>query len=282
MGYAANLAQSAARFMDEVLCVLLPRICPLCRAWALKRDETFCPSCILSFQLFEPPFCDICGIPLPCRSMESGVLCASCLVRSGSLLPGWTARSIGPYSSNLRAALLSLKYGRQTLLAPSLGRLLADRFHGLFPTSTFDTVLPVPLHPKRLREREFNQSLLLARPLARFLKAPLDLHSVARVRNTPSQSLFKGPERRRNLKGAFQIQATGSIRGKSVLVVDDVYTTGATAEEISRLLQIAGASRVSVLTVARSMETGFIAQARSPRANQDRPGVTLDTPDPLD
>lgn len=282
MEYSAILVEGASRFLDDILSVLLPRSCPLCRDSVLKRGQAFCPSCILSFQLFESPICSRCGVPIPCKTSEPGVLCTACLVRAKSLLPNLTVRSLGPYSGNLRDALLRLKYGRQLLLAPSLGRLLADRFRGLFPSGTFDTVLPVPLHPNRLREREFNQSLLLAKPLARTLKVPLDLHSLVRLRNTPSQSLFKGPERRKNLKGAFRIQEAEAIRGKSVLVVDDVYTTGATAEEISGLLLIAGANHVAVLTVAKSMEMGSTGQARSPGAKQDRPEIGLDTPDPLD
>lgn len=276
------MAGGGTRFLDDILSVLIPGSCPLCRKSALKRGEPFCRSCVSSFHLFAPSLCSCCGIPLPSRPDEPALLCTACLCRPRLPFPSVTVRSLGPYSGGLREALLKLKYGRQILLAPALGLLLVLHLSRLFPSRTFDAVLPVPLHPRRLREREFNQSVLIARPLAEFLDVPLDLRSAERVRNTPSQSLFKGPERRRNLQGAFGVRDGHSLRNKSILILDDVYTTGATVETLAALFFSAGAARVSVLTAARSLESGLSCPSPSPRAEQEADGAGLDTRGPLD
>jgi ComF family protein len=127
-----------------------------------------------------------------------------------------------------------------------------DHFTRFFPLSGFDRVVPVPLHPKRLRAREFNQCVLLARPLAARLGVPLDLDAVERVRHTLPQSASTVMARRKNLRGAFQVRKVPRIEGQSILVLDDVYTTGATLEALALCLLSAGASRVAALTLARS------------------------------
>ena len=133
-----------------------------------------------------------------------------------------------------------------------LGLFLAQNFQRLFPGQSFDRIVPVPLHPRRLRERGFNQCVLLSRPLSRALGIPVDLGSVARVRHTPSQSASQFTERKRNLVGAFAVHFPSAVRGQSILVVDDVYTTGATLDDLAANLIRAGAKRVGALTLARS------------------------------
>ena len=131
---------------------------------------------------------------------------------------------------------------------------MTDHYQRLYPADAFQSILPVPLHPKRLREREFNQCVLLARPLAARLGIPLDLDAVERVRHTPSQSSLPEPDRRKNLRDAFRVRRPEFVKGRSILLLDDVYTTGATLEELARSLLSAGALKVSGLTLARSLE----------------------------
>lgn len=112
-------------------------------------------------------------------------------------------------------------------------------------------VLPVPLHPKRLKEREFNQSLLLAKEISRTLKIPLIPDNLQRIRWTRPQIELKGEERLTNVKGAFKLKAPKAVEGKFFLLIDDVYTTGATVRECSKVLKKAGAEKVYVFTLAR-------------------------------
>lgn len=120
----------------------------------------------------------------------------------------------------------------------------------LFPLSSL-MLLPVPLHHKRLREREFNQSLLLAKKIGKALKIPLIPDNLQRIRWTRPQIELKGEERLINVKGAFALKNHKTIEGKSILLIDDVYTTGATVRECSKILKKAGVEKVYVLTLAR-------------------------------
>jgi len=161
------------------------------------------------------------------------------------------------YSGNIREAILRVKFGGESPLARSLSLYMTDHYSRFFPPGAFDAILPVPLHPKRLREREFNQCVLLARPLAARLGLPLSLHAVARVRHTLPQSASNEADRRKNLRGAFRVQRPERIKGRSILLFDDVYTTGATLEELAKPLLSAGARRVCGLTLARSPVPAF-------------------------
>ena len=116
-----------------------------------------------------------------------------------------------------------------------------------------DLIVPVPLHPKRLRWRGFNQSLLLARQVSRLYEVPIDPFVLCRDRETAPQTQLTEDERRRNVRGAFAIQTGKSLKGKGVLLVDDVYTSGATVNECSRALIRGGAKVVYVLTLARTV-----------------------------
>jgi competence protein ComFC len=114
-------------------------------------------------------------------------------------------------------------------------------------------MVPVPLHIRRLRERGFNQALLLVKELSKRAGIPYQERVLRKIKDTPVQSTLKKRERSKNLKGAFQVQDQESIKGKAVVLVDDVYTTGATVNECSRALLAAGAKQVAVLTVARAL-----------------------------
>jgi len=116
-----------------------------------------------------------------------------------------------------------------------------------------DFIIPVPLHPKRLRWRGFNQAVLLARQVSRLTRVPLDPFVLDRRRETPPQTQLAEDERRANVRGAFSLHREKSIEGKSVLLVDDVFTSGATVNECSRTLTQGGAKQVNVLTFARTM-----------------------------
>lgn len=239
-------------FLQDILFTLFPRACPLCHKVLLKESEPFCPDCFSGFHLIHPPLCICCGEPLPGTSEFSAFLCQRCLLIKSNRQPPLTVRSAALYSGNMRKAILRVKYGGHLVVAASLGLFLKQQVSRFFPMATADVILPVPLHPKRLRQREFNQCTLLARPLVKSLDIVMDLSSVTRIRNTPSQSASGSAKRQKNLQDAFRVIRPSRLKGKSVLIVDDVYTTGATLEALGKALYAAGAAKVSAFTLARS------------------------------
>jgi ComF family protein len=239
--------------VEEFLSTLFPSPCPLCRAVILEKKEGFCPACVASFEVIQEPVCFCCGHPLQGALGPEPFLCHGCLLRD-ALLP--EVRSIVLYSGSVRKAILRVKYGRQAAVALGLGIFLRDHHSRVFPDEVFDRIVPVPLHPERLREREFSQCVLMARPLAAHLKIPLDLDAVERIRHTMPQSASSEAERRKNLRGAFRVRKPERINRRSILLLDDVYTTGATLEALACSVQSAGARRVAALTLARSPRPG--------------------------
>ncbi len=193
--------------------------------------------------------CPRCGRPFPSRPDH---LCGRCLARS----PAFDrARSCAVYARSasdapLARALHGLKYLGDVSCARPLTRILFERAPH---DRTYDAVLPVPLHIDRLRWRGFNQAILLARPLARRLRAELRVDGLVRVRPTTPQIELGVRERQSNIRGAFAVARDWSPRDLRLLLVDDVFTTGATVEECSRTLRRAGAASVDVLTLARAL-----------------------------
>lgn len=249
------MRDNVKHFVEELLTTLFPRVCPLCRSVVLDKRTGFCPDCLEGFETIRDPVCSCCGYPLTQPGTPPDeALCPACLSRDPNRPAPLTVRSIAVYSLNIREAVLRVKFGGQAPLARSLSRYMTDHYHRFYPADAFQSILPVPLHPKRLREREFNQCVLLARPLAARLGVPLDLDGVERVRHTLPQSASTEADRRKNLRGAFCVRRPERLKGRSILLLDDVYTTGATLEELALSLLSAGARRVSGLTLARSLE----------------------------
>jgi ComF family protein len=150
------------------------------------------------------------------------------------------------------AAIHQFKYARKRHLANSLGFLLTSFARKWLDKTDGILMMPVPLHPRKLRERNFNQSLLLARYAAPLLRTELDFLSLRRIKYTQPQTGLKSDERRKNVRGAFLVVNRKAVKGQSVLLVDDVTTTGSTLNECARTLKRAGAGEVFCLTVART------------------------------
>jgi ComF family protein len=153
----------------------------------------------------------------------------------------------------LRSVVQKFKYGRKVSLGKPLGRLMARGCEEFLIECRPDLVVPVPLHPKRLRWRGFNQSVLLARQVSRAYETPMDPFVLVRRRETPPQTRLTEEERRKNMRGAFAMSQEKPVDGKIILLVDDIYTSGATVDECSRALERAGAKAVYVLTLARAV-----------------------------
>lgn len=181
-------------------------------------------------------------------------LCPSCRqaiergpVRGPARWPVTAVVAVAPYGEGLAAAIQALKYRRRRGLAASLGEALAAAAHAALPQGGL--LVPVPLHPSRFRERGFNQSELLGREVARRLGWPLERRRLRRTRPTRSQAKLGRLEREANLRGAFSTEP-GWAAPEHVILVDDVYTTGATTSACAAALAVAGARRVDVLVLA--------------------------------
>ncbi len=196
-----------------------------------------------------PPYCPCCGLPVPSGD-GTGHLCGPCLKEK------WyfeVHRTGGLYEGALKEAIHRFKYGAVFPLVRVFGDLLQPILYTVSQDYPVDVMIPVPLHIRRLRERGFNQALLLVRELGKRTGIPYEERALKKIKDTPVQIALKKRERRKNLRGAFQARDQGAIQGKAVMLVDDVYTTGATVNECSRTLLKAGAERVAVLTVARTL-----------------------------
>ncbi|GIX47572.1 MAG: amidophosphoribosyltransferase [Candidatus Tectimicrobiota bacterium] len=238
--------------MRALLDFLLPPRCRLCgRSTRRQPLPWVCQGCWLAIEYATPPWCAQCGQPLaaPAEAIASpGHRCGACLLTPP---PFERARAVGLYRGTLREILHLAKYqGVYGLLAP-LAELLQAQFAFHWGDIALDALVPVPLHRQRLRQREFDQALVLARGLARACGIPLWADVLVRQRATVSQVGLNPAQRRQNVRGAFALRHAERCAGAALLLIDDVYTTGATAGECARLLRRAGARWIGVYTVAR-------------------------------
>lgn len=224
--------------------LLFPPACPLCQQTLQPEiDLPFCSSCSSGINLLPAGCCSCCALPFSSGN-SSAHLCESC---SRSLPPFLSVHSAGVYDAGLRKAVHRFKYEGGHYLDRPLGTLLGRVLENI---SAPDIIVAVPLHVRRLRERTYNQSLLLARELGKQLSRPVAATLLERVRDTPQQQGLRARERTRNLRGAFACHQ--SLAGERILLVDDVMTTGATAEACSQVLLDAGAAEVRIAVVGRA------------------------------
>lgn len=217
------------------------------------RDEAvpfFCRSCWGQPVPLSGPRCPRCGQPFPspdALTYSPTHLCGTCRRRPPAYSQAW---SVFAYQPPLKEAIGLFKYHGKAPLARPLGRLMIEY---LPPLPRVDAIIPVPLHPHRLREREFNQSALLARQVSRHLRIPLILGKLIRNRQTAPQTSLKKKDRLTNLRGAFGVTRPESIQEKRILLIDDVMTTGTTLHECAKTLRRTGSGPVYGLTLARML-----------------------------
>ena len=224
---------------DSTLDCLFPRLCVRCG----RPGAFICVSCERTLVRIEPPVCPVCG-----RPQSSSVLCPSCAAHTP---PITGIRSVFRLEGAIRQAIHELKYNNLRALAPLLAGYLAEGFSSM--EFAPDTITPVPLHKARERRRGYNQSRLLAEALSRRTDLPIDTGMVSRVRNTDSQVQSRDAQTRSlNVSGAFACEDV-NLKGRNILLVDDVCTTGATLLSCAEALRHAGALHVWGLTVAREI-----------------------------
>ena len=199
--------------------------------------------------LIFPPRCEVC------KTNSSEVLCEQCFQQIKFMKPHLGIHSVSIYEGVLRSAIHRFKFKKRKRLAEPLGILLV-KYLGSSPSmemKEMDVIIPVPLHRKRLRERGFNQTELLARVISRYYEVPVT-PALERILNTRAQFDLPRAERFRNIAGAFKVCDIKSVYNKRILLLDDIYTTGSTIAECSKSLKTAGARRIEVLTLSRAVE----------------------------
>lgn len=162
------------------------------------------------------------------------------------------ARALGKYEETLLDVIHLFKYHEKISVGEALGRMMAKTSYDSLAIGDYSLIIPVPLHPKRLRERGFNQSLILARQISKMFSIPLDFITLRRKIRTEAQVNLSRQKRAANVRGAFEVTDRNGIEGKKILLIDDVYTTGSTAKECSEILMKNGAEEVAVLALARA------------------------------
>ncbi|MBI1910518.1 MAG: ComF family protein [Deltaproteobacteria bacterium] len=230
--------------LSALLNIVFPPVCALCETDI--ADGVFCLKCNDKFSDLKitAPICRSCGMPFT-NSLGPDHTCGKCLTEK---MPFKEARSALFYDKCVVEAVHGFKYHGKVILAAPLGRLTSQA--ALF-SSRPDVIVPVPLHKKRLRMRGFNQSLLLANEISKNLSISVDFKNLTRIRHTEQQINLTAQEREKNVSGAFEIVDKAAFKAKKVLLVDDVYTTGATIKECSKVLKKAGAE-IFALTLARA------------------------------
>jgi ComF family protein len=237
-------------WLNTGLALLYPDVCQLCLAEpATARDGFVGRQCWSQVRFIRPPFCDRCGLPYP-GEITAQFVCANC---HDLKLYFTSARSAVVARTVVLEAVHRFKYSRALWFENFLADLLTREAVPVLRGQRWDRLVPVPLHPLKEREREFNQSALLARRLGRAAGIPCDENILRRPMPTATQTHLSRDARAANMKDAFVVRPGRRLAGQRIVVVDDVFTTGATTNQCARALRAAGAAEVCVWTVARGL-----------------------------
>lgn len=238
-------------FAGAALDAVMPPQC-LVSGEAVARPGDLSPAAWARLTFLDEPCCAQCGVPFA-HDAGAGALCAACVAQPPAFE---RARAVLRYDDASKGMILAFKHGDRTDAAPAFGQWMARAGAGLLADA--DVIAPVPLHRWRLLRRRFNQSALLARRISQLSGVEAAPLALERVRATPTQGGLSADGRRRNVQGAFAVREgqAGAVAGRRVVLVDDVYTTGATLSACARALRRAGARAVTALALARVVKAG--------------------------
>lgn len=244
---AKTLVQTA---LNTTLGFFYPEVCALCKAEpATPADGFVGADCHKQVRVIRPPFCGRCGLPFD-GDLTTPFECSNC-------------RELNLYFSSARSAVVArtvvleaihhFKYSRALWFENFLAGLLIAESAPILRGQKNSFIVPVPLHALKKREREFNQAAVLAVRLSRATAIPVNEKILARIKPTETQTHLKREERAVNMRGAFAVRDGPKLNGERIILVDDVFTTGATTNDCARALRAAGAGDVCVWTVARGL-----------------------------
>lgn len=233
-------------FFAKLLNIVLPPICGICKEF-VNEENTLCPTCFKQMNFITKPYCKICGRPFE-FAVSDDCVCSQCLMEQPLFSK---ARSVLVYNDASKKLILPFKNGDRLDLAPLLAKMMQRSATDMINET--DIIIPVPLHRWRLFKRKYNQSAILAQKLAKIFCKEYSPDALKRIRASPSQGHLTAKERRKNVVNAFHVKRPEKVYQKSVLLIDDVLTTGATANECAKVLLKSGASQVFLLTIASTM-----------------------------
>ncbi len=245
--------------IDEVLRhiadIVFPPQCISCAAILQPLTEkVFCSLCREKIKFLTGSLCPICGIMFS-DSPSASHLCGNCLEKRPYFS---SARAVAGYETIMLNAIHQFKYGRDLSIGALLASFMADFSFPDLEFKDYSLIIPVPLHIKKLRKRGFNQAIILADAIGKKWQIPINFSLLKRCKFTLSQTGLDKKERERNIKRAFEVRNKEKIVGRNIILVDDVYTTGATLNECAKILTKAGAQKVAVLTLARVLQDSII------------------------
>ena len=257
--WLAEIKSAARGGFDRGARLLFPPVCPGCRVLVVQQGA-LCGACWPSLRFLEKPWCPVMGTPFS-HDMGEGFLSAEAIAKPP---PFGRARAAVAYSGVARGMVQGLKYADRTDLAPWMAGWMLRAGSDLIADA--EVIVPVPLHWRRFLRRRFNQSAELARAIATRTGIAFEPSAVKRVKVTRQQVGLGHNEREDNVRAAFAVPLESDIlvRGRRVLLVDDVYTTGATVSSLSKCLLRAGAASVDVLTFARVLPGDFLPGETAP------------------
>lgn len=240
---------------EGLLNFVFPLDCKICeKPIRESKGYSICEDCFKTIELIERPYCAKCGkplIPTDFFKQNREILCLDCKRKKYSFE---FSRSTGIYDKVLKKCIHLFKYYGEKKLAKPLGKLMVD---SLVKNDEFkrkiDLIIPVPLHKNDLKKRGFNQSVLLGKVTGDYLSIPVRENVLVKKKLTPFQVNLSKKERKINILGAFSVEKPEEIKGKNILILDDVFTTGATVEECTKELMKARAKNIFVLTLARTV-----------------------------
>ena len=231
--------------VETAITFLYPAQCRVCeKQLGLESVPYMCDACWNDIPLIEPPWCEMCGIP------NTEDVCDAC---AATPPPYGKLRTIAYYEAALQQAIHLFKFEKRTALTKPLTQLTMEHIPNDCNIAEYDFILPIPIHKKRLRERGFNQATLLANGIAKTAGVQVVTDALVRHRNTSPQSSLDREARQTNIVGAFELQKKEIVRNKRILVLDDVFTTGATVREAVKVLWNADPVEIDVLTLARTL-----------------------------
>jgi ComF family protein len=231
--------------LSTIIDALFPPLCPGC-GQRVKANSFFCNECHRSLLFIEPPICQVCGRSFSSKNNLSHI-CGECLKNPPSFK---AARSVFIYNEPIKKAISNFKFKGHTNLGGELAKLMFFHLNGFLEEIMPQILIPIPLHIKRLRERGYNQCVLLAKKMAKSLKIPCESRLLRKIKSTSSQVGLCYTERKKNVKGSFFVSNPTLIQGKRILLIDDIFTTGSTVNECAKVLLKAKANGVWVVTLA--------------------------------
>ena len=243
------LAANLRSCLDTALGFFYPNVCQFCQtSRATEREGYVCSDCWTQVRFIRKPVCERCGLPFA-GDLTTAFECSNCRELE---LHFSSARSAVVAKTIVLEAIHRFKYSRALWFENFLADLLIREAAPVLRGQDWDALVPVPLHPKKFREREFNQAEILARRLGAAVDIRVDTKILQRITATATQTLLSRELRAANMAGAFAA-APNTLAGKKLVVVDDVFTTGATTSACAKALRAAGAAEVCVWTVARGL-----------------------------